>query len=677
MADEHAAGSVHNGPRRPLGSGPRRPAIPPERKHEEPPREPIPDVPLYPRVGISERAAILKRIADLKRLDEQGAREIIADVVKAGFSDLAIETLFRPLAEALGVTVPLAKKFWKDATSAARDTVNAETMKLAAEMQARFEHEATAQRQRMTTEEHERLRASCQTIAESPTLLADMVKIARRLGLVGEGASLRGAYLTASSRFNEDSAICLLRRGAPAGGKNYLFDKTFALIPDDDIIRVSSGSPLSLVYYGKEDENALKYKILYVPEAAIIAEKNKVESPLTIMLRILISEGRLDHNVALPQPDGPHETLHIKRNGPVVVVITTARNNVEDELLTRLMTSDADESVKQTVAVVLRAILAEEHEATDEEVASWLDYQRWLALEAPYKVAIPFRKAMSEAFKEHWERLKERGENPKIQLRLRRDVHGMLTAIKTSAILHKAQRKKDARGHIIATIDDYQYAYEAFDEGLSSLYKIRTPVTALAVVKAIEEMGATESAGVKVTVSALMSKLGISGRGACADRLWDAEDRGFIKLVDKFCGYGKTTPREYTIGKASSVIEADIKAAVGSGVFPPPKSLKHTASKQPLTGGTAVQQVQPKRAPVQQVQRTRATVPLIPLYPTVRSLSTRVFFVRKTEKTSKSIRRKMTTWRASYELARDRRSYHPRPPRGRHAHRQAGWQARL
>ena len=366
-----------------------------------------------------------------------------------------------------------------------------------------------------------------------------MEKIARKLGLVGEGASLRGAYLTASSRFNEDapSASCGAARRPAA--RIFCSTRRSRSSPTSDIIRVSSGSPLSLVYYGSEDEDALKHKIVYVPEAAVIAEKNKVESPLTIMLRILISEGRLDHNVALPQPDGPHETIHIKRNGPVVVVITSARNNVEDELLTRLMTSDADESQEQTLAVVSNALLAEERDVSDAEIAPWLDYQRWLVIEAPYKVVIPFRSAISEAFKEHWERLKERGENPKIQLRLRRDVHGMLTAIKTSAILHKAQRKKDARGRIIATIDDYRHAYEAFDEGLASLYKIKTPVTALAVVKAIEEMGATEDDGVKITVSALMSKLGISGRGACADRLWDAEDRGFIKLVDKFGGYGR------------------------------------------------------------------------------------------------------------------------------------------
>ena len=263
-----------------------------------------------------------------------------------------IETLIKPLADALGVSVPAARKFWKDVASEARDAADAEAAKASAEERERIWREINERRQRETAEEHERLWSSCKEIAESPTLLADMEKIARRLGLVGEGASLRGAYLTASSRLNKESAICLLRRGAPAGGKNFLIDKTFALIPDDCVVRMSSGSPLSLVYYGGEDEDALKHKIVYVPEAAVIAEKNRVESPLTIMLRILISEGRLDHNVALPQADGPPETVHIKRNGPVVVIITSARDNVEDELLTRLMTSDADESPEQTLAVL-------------------------------------------------------------------------------------------------------------------------------------------------------------------------------------------------------------------------------------------------------------------------------------------------------------------------------------
>jgi hypothetical protein len=72
---------------------------------------------------------------------------------------------------------------------------------------------------------------------------------------------------------------------------------------------------------------------------------------------------------------------------------------------------------------------------------------------------------------------------------MRRDIHGFLTAIRTSAILHKAQREKDEKGRIIATLDDHQHAHEAFDPGLAALYKTAPPVTTIAVVRAIEAMG--------------------------------------------------------------------------------------------------------------------------------------------------------------------------------------------
>jgi hypothetical protein len=540
----------------------------------------VPLVPLYQggasseKTFFSEREAIADRISELRRFDERSARAIIADAVQAGFSDFAVETLIKPLANALGVSVPAARKFWKDVASEARNALDAEAAKASTEEREQIWREINERCHREAAEEHARLWLSCMEIAESPTLLADMEKIVRRLGLVGEGASVRSAYLTASSRLNKESAICLLRRGAPAGGKNFLIEKTLALIPADRVARMSSGSSLSLVYYGGEDEDALKHMIVYVPEAAVIAEKNHVESPLTTMLRILISEGRLDHNVALPQADGVLETKHIKRNGPVVVIITSARDNVEDELLTRLMTSDADESLEQTLAVLSEALSVEDHDVSEAEIGHWLDFQRWLMAEAPYEVVIPFRRAILKAFDERLEETERRGENPKIQLRLRRDVRGMLTAIKTSAILHRAQREKDASGRLIATIDDYRHAYEAFDEGLARLYKVKTPETALSVVKAIEEMGATEWDGVKVTISALMLKLGITGRSATADRLKDAEDRGFIKLVEKAGGYGRTTPHEYLIVQSSEKIEADIKAGVGSGVFPPTEKVE-------------------------------------------------------------------------------------------------------
>jgi hypothetical protein len=525
------------------------------------------------------QAELRQRIDALNGTDERGARAIVADAVKAGLSELAVATLIKPWGAKFGLTEAQARKFWQKIEKEIRAAEDALKDKKR-ETLSREEHEAKVRERARKLEEEraatrQRLELSCREIANDPKLLTRLTEVARRAGVVGEDASLRGAYIAASSRFNRRKAISLLRRGAPAGGKNFVTDTVLRFIPDEDVVRVSSGSPLSLVYYGGEDEDALKHKIIYVAEAAILAERNGVESPLTIMLRLPISEGRIDHQVAVTRPNAPAATMHIRRNGPVAVLITSARNNIEEELLTRLMPADADESQKQTVNVLAAALTDDEDDKeVRAEIDRWLDYQRWIALDAPYDVVIPFRRAILRAILARQKAAEERGEKPKFRLRIRRDIHGFLTAIQTSAILHKAQREKDERGRIVATIDDYRSAHEAFDPGLASLYKIVSPLTTIAVVRAIEEMGATTSKAVKVTVTTLMEKLGITGRGVANERLHDAEERGYIELVDKAGGYGKTTPREYKIIKYAVEIENEIKTQSAPGVFPSPEAVE-------------------------------------------------------------------------------------------------------
>jgi hypothetical protein len=391
---------------------------------------------------VSPREGFLKRIGELPPFDEDGARAIVGDATKAGLSSLMVETMFKPLAEALGVKEAVARKFWKHAENQIRAA--AESAKVneesTAEERARLELDGKESRKREAEAEQARLWNSCKGIAQSPTLLADLEAVVHRLGVVGEGDAIRGAYLTASSRLNRTSVICLLRRGASSVGKNFLITKVLELFPTDSVIRMSSGSPLSLVYYGGGDEDALSGKVLYLAEAAILADKKGAESPLTILLRTLISEGRIDHNVAVPQADGSPVTMSVKRNGPVVVIVTSARDNIEEEMLTRLMTSDADESSKQTLDV-LADVLTNEHRDVDEaEIKKWVDFQGWLEVSAPYDVVIPYREAILAAYKRRLADIEAHGQRPNIQLRIRRDIHGFLTAIKTSAILHKARR---------------------------------------------------------------------------------------------------------------------------------------------------------------------------------------------------------------------------------------------
>ena len=521
----------------------------------------------------SQRDAFLKRISNLSELDEEGARAIIGDAIKVGLSSLISDSLIRPLAKALGVKDSALRNFWKEVDSQVR--VSADSAKTTedstAEERARLEREELEQRKREFEAERGRLWRSCKDIAESPTLLADVEAVVHELGVVGEGAAIRGAYLTASSRLNCASAISLLRRGAASAGKNFLIAKTLRLIPADRVIHMSSGSPLSLVYYGGGDEDAVKHKVLYLAEAAILARRAS-ESPLAVMLRTLISEGRLDHSVALPQADGSPVTNHVKRNGPVAVIITSARDDLEEEMLARLMTSDADESPEQTLGVLADILSSEDRSVDKAEVGRWLDFQRWLELNAPYDVVIRFSGAILAAYKKRLAEIEAPKERPRIKLRIRRDIHGFLTAIKTSAIVHKAQRKMDSNGRIVASIDDYRHAHEAFDGGLGRLHKIKTPETALAVVRAVEAMGATRDAGIKVSVTNLMDKLGIAGRGTANDRLKATpRNAAFLKLVETAAEYGRTSAAPSTrSGRSSEEIAKDFATGETLGVFPLP-----------------------------------------------------------------------------------------------------------
>src|SRR5208282_3320264 len=184
--------------------------------------------------------------------------------------------------------------------------------------------------------------------------------------------------------------------------------------------------------------DALKHKIIYVPEAAAIADKHGVESPFTTMLRVLISEGRIVYQTVRTQENGPPITVTIVKNGPIAVFITSARDNVEEEMLTRLMVLDADESNAQTQAIIDNALTDRRHQVRTEEIEAWIDFQRWLKLGGPYEVAIPF-----------------------------------LSAIKAP---------------------NNGEAHEAFDCDMASLYSANVPETAKAVVRAVEVMLEAEKA---------------------------------------------------------------------------------------------------------------------------------------------------------------------------------------
>jgi hypothetical protein len=74
-----------------------------------------------------------------------------------------------------------------------------------------------------------------------------------------------------------------------------------------------------------------------------------------------------------------------------------------------------------------------------------------------------------------------------LMVRFRRDIGSLFTFIKASALLHQAQRLKDAQGRVVATIDDYALAYPIFSKVLAESSGKGVPENVRAVVKLIME----------------------------------------------------------------------------------------------------------------------------------------------------------------------------------------------
>jgi hypothetical protein len=506
-------------------------------------------------------AACLRKAGELKPDDDVGVAALMAEAAAAGLTDVQSDMLAKSIAKATKVGLKTLRLAWAKALA---DLINARKAAEAPERERR-EAEAKIEAARKLEEERARLWASCSSLAESPTLLAEIEDVVHRLGLVNEGRGARAVYLTFTSRLLADEAICLLRSGASASGKNYVVERTRRLIPEHAIVQVSGSSPKALAYYGGEDPDALKHKVVYVPEAVILLERKQGEvdgGGFTSMFRTLISEGRIVYQVTTVRDGGPPITTTISKNGPIAAVLTCARD-IDPEMKTRVLTMDTDESGRQTEAIVKR-ILSPPRPAPD--LTPWLDLQLWLEQDgAPYQVEIPFLEAIYQAFKKWRPDFFDA-----VLMRMRRDATSFITGIKSSAVLHKKQRNKTASGAIIATLDDYTHCFEAFDVGLSSAHG-EASEKIVAVVEAIEAMKG-DLPSIRVTLRDLAKRLRVGSISTAKSRLDAALEYGAIDQNDTLTGRGGA--RYFTVIESSEAI----RKKPGLGVFPPPNLVRNLFS---------------------------------------------------------------------------------------------------
>ncbi len=292
---------------------------------------------------------------------------------------------------------------------------------------------------------------------KSPNLMRQIVEDLGKIGCVGEDtAKLLGYIVTISRRLEQPlSMIIVSQSGA---GKSNLADTLESVVPKEECLHLSRITPQALYYM---DRDALKRKVL------IIEEKEGSEAA-DYSIRVLQSKKALRLAAPLKDPQtGKIRTTTFEVEGPLVVIETTTKTDLNPENTSRCYIIYLDESEEQTKrihAFQRRLKTIEGVRAKREAESTRRKHQNMQRLLRPLVVSLPFAEHIK--FPTKW-------------MRVRRDYLKFLNLIEAVTFLHQYQREvkldSDNVEYIEATEDDYRMAYEiskeVFGDSLSELMK--------------------------------------------------------------------------------------------------------------------------------------------------------------------------------------------------------------
>ena len=286
-------------------------------------------------------------------------------------------------------------------------------------------------------------------IAEQPDVLDAALKVLQTIGHVGEEMSLQALLLSAWSRHvrkASDRPASAIIKGESASGKSFSPKGVLRMFHEDDAFyQLSTLSEKALFYSSRE----WKGRIIFIPEAnQLQADESSV---LLSVLRQLVTDGRIAHEVTVKDPDtGEMSTRLVEKEGPVTLWVGTTRDVLDHELETRCLSILTDESPEQTRRIADadaqrrgggdRSIDDDEVESL---VAPWREFDVWLGLLDTHGAVIPFAAEVVRQVE-------------LAPVRFRRDWPQLWGLVRTHALVHWATREKDDRGRVIATHADYQ-----------------------------------------------------------------------------------------------------------------------------------------------------------------------------------------------------------------------------
>jgi hypothetical protein len=260
-------------------------------------------------------------------------------------------------------------------------------------------------------------------VLKSKDLLKQIVGDFDAIGFIGEKVNKMLAYLATVSRLLSDplAVLILSRSGA---GKTSLQEAACKFVPPESVIQYTRLTGQSLFY---RDKNALKHKVLAV-------EEDEGMQPAMYSVKTLISSQKL--SVSATRTDaktGKFSVDDYEVSGPVVVFVSTTNpNGLDDETKQRFLVLTIDETPEQTKSIIQAQRTKSSPRwyrmSCDEESVTKLHHNMHRLLK-PLTVTIP------DELNIHW---------PYGRLQMRREHKKFFSLVKTIALLHQYQRKRES-----------------------------------------------------------------------------------------------------------------------------------------------------------------------------------------------------------------------------------------
>ena len=340
--------------------------------------------------------------------------------------------------------------------------------------------------------------AKCAELAGRSNLTWHFADALKRSGVAGESNQIRLLHLSLNSRHLE-KPVSVAVKGPSSGGKSHLVERVVAGFPESAVYELTSMSEKALIYLDED----MRHRFL------VIYEASGMEGDMqTYLIRSLLSENRIRYQTAESTPQGVKPRL-LEMEGPTGLMVTTTQNRMHPENETRLLSIYITDTRDQTKEI-FRALAEEDREEVSLE--EWKSLQTWIEGGA-LAVSVPFGKVLAEMV-------------PPLATRLRRDFGAVLRLIKSHALLHRATRETDAKGRIVATLEDYAVVRELIADLVSEGVGGTVRETVKETVRAVAELTTPEDVET-VGIKKIADRLKLD-RSTTQRRVKAAADEGYL-----------------------------------------------------------------------------------------------------------------------------------------------------